>query len=140
MDGHTKSKIVATSGYFNPLHKGHIRLIHEAKQLGDYLVVIMNNDKQVSLKGGKFMDENERMEIVGALKDVDEVILSIDQDRTVKKTLELVKPNIFAKGGDTKCPKDIPEADLCEELGIEMKFNIGGDKIQSSSWLKLINN
>src|SRR5438128_600676 len=99
-------KIVITSGYFNPIHVGHINLMREAKKLGDYLVVIVNNDLQVKIKGSvPFMDEKERMEIIKALKYADEVMLSIDNDKTVAKSLEHVARNYqgylcFAKGGD----------------------------------------
>jgi len=127
-------KKIATSGYFNPLHKGHVEYLEKAKQLGDHLVVIVNSDHQRSLKGSKeFMKEDERMEIVAALRCVDEVILSIDKDGTVCDTLALVKPNIFAKGGD-RFSSEIPEAKICQELGIEMVDGLG-EKIQSSSWL-----
>ncbi|MES2437316.1 MAG: adenylyltransferase/cytidyltransferase family protein [Patescibacteria group bacterium] len=130
-------KIVATSGYFNPLHKGHVRLIQEAKKLGDYLIVIVNNDEQVKLKGSvPFMTAHERAEIVAALKAVDEVIIALDDDRTVRKTLQHIKPHVFAKGGDTMSPLDIPETEVCSVLNIEMVFGVGGGKIQSSSWLK----
>ena len=122
---------VCTSGYMNPLHKGHLQLLKEAKALGDYLIVIVNNDRQVALKGSKvFMDEQERCEIVSAIKYVDEVILSIDEDRTVCKTLELIKPDIFAKGGDST-DENVPEKGICPIV-----FGVGGGKIQSSSWLK----
>lgn len=125
-------KIVATSGYFNPLHIGHLNLIKEAKALGDYLVVIVNNNEQVKLKGSKiFQDEKERVEIVKALKYVDKVILSIDKDRTIRETLKTINPDIFAKGGDST-PENTPEKDL----GIKVVYNVGGSKIQSSSWLK----
>lgn len=124
-------KIVATSGYFNPLHIGHLKLIKEAKALGDYLVVIVNNDEQVKLKGSKiFQDENERVEIVKALKYVDKVVLSIDKDRTIRETLKKINPDIFAKGGDST-PENTPEKDL-----VNVVYGVGGDKIQSSSWLK----
>jgi cytidyltransferase-like protein len=127
-------KVVCTSGYFNPLHKGHIEYLQKARQLGDYLVVIVNNDKQRELKGSKaFMDQNERMAIVSALRCVNGVVLSIDTDSTVCKTLELVKPTIFAKGGD-RFSNEIPEAEVCRRLNIEMVDGLG-DKIQSSSWL-----
>ena len=127
---------VCTSGYFNPLHIGHIRLLEGAKKLGDYLVVIVNNDEQVRLKGSKpFMDEKERCNIVKALRCVDHVILSIDKDRTIRETLKFVKPNIFAKGGDST-PDNVPEKEVCITLGIDLRYGIGGDKIQSSSWLK----
>ena len=90
-------KKVCISGYFDPLHVGHIEYINKAKKLGDYLVVIVNNNLQCKLKKGKFfMDENDRVEIVKNLKSVDEVFLSIDSDKTVCKSLEKLKPSIFA--------------------------------------------
>jgi cytidyltransferase-like protein len=125
---------VAASGYFNPLHKGHVEYLEKAKSLGDYLVVIVNSDKQRALKGSKeFMKEDERLAIVKALRCVDEVFLSIDEDGTVCESLKAVKPTLFAKGGD-RFSTEIPEAKVCLELGIEMVDGLG-DKIQSSSWL-----
>lgn len=127
-------KKVAASGYFNPLHKGHVEYLQKAKALGDYLVVIVNNDKQRALKNSKpFMDEQERMFIVGALGCVDEVFLSIDEDSTVCRSLEAVAPDVFAKGGD-RFASEIPEAEVCRRLNIEMTDGLG-QKVQSSSWL-----
>ncbi len=127
---------VVTSGYFNPLHIGHLKLIEEASKLGGYLTVIVNNDDQVLLKSGKpFMNEKERCAIVRALKYVDEVVLSVDSDRTICKTLEMLKPNIFAKGGDSTID-NIPEREICDKFDISIVLGVGGDKIQSSSWLK----
>jgi cytidyltransferase-like protein len=127
-------KVVAASGYFNPLHKGHVEYLEKARSLGDKLVVIVNSDHQRALKQSKvFMLEDERMAIVSALRCVDEVILSIDKDGTVCDTLALVKPDVFAKGGD-RFASEIPEAKVCQELGIEMVDGLG-EKIQSSSWL-----
>lgn len=129
-------KIVCTSGYFNPLHIGHLRLLEEAKSLGEYLIVIVNNDEQVKLKGSKeFQDEQERMEIVKAIKYVDQVVLSIDKDRTISETLKMIRPTIFAKGGDSTL-ENTPELYVCNEMGTKVVFNVGGSKIQSSSWLK----
>jgi len=126
---------VCTSGYFNPLHVGHIKLLEEASKLGGHLIVIVNNDEQVKLKGSKsFMNEIERCVIIKALRCVDEVILSIDTDKTICKTLEMVRPNIFVKGGDSTMD-NIPELDIINKLRINLKLGIGGDKIQSSSWL-----
>lgn len=126
---------VCTSGYFNPLHKGHLKLLEESKALGDRLVVIVNNDEQVILKGSKiFMDAEERCDIIRAIKFVDEVVLSVDKDRTVRSTLELIKPNIFAKGGDSTTD-NIPEKEVCDRLGIKLILGVGGNKIQSSSWI-----
>ena len=127
-------KVIAASGYFNPLHKGHVEYLEKAKSLGNYLVVIVNSDHQRALKGSKeFMKEDERMAIVAALRCVDEVIIAIDKDATVCETLRVVKPQIFAKGGD-RFTSEIPEAAVCNELGIEMVDGLG-EKIQSSSWL-----
>ena len=128
-------KIVATSGYFDPLHVGHIELFKLAKGLGDKLVVIVNNNKQAILKKGHyFMDEKERMQIISAIKYVDEVVLCIDEDQSVSKTLAKIKPDIFAKGGD-RYSHEIPEAKICKELGIKIVDGLG-KKIQSSSELE----
>jgi len=130
-----KDVVVAVSGYFNPLHKGHIRYFQEAKKLGDKLIVIVNSDKQVKLKdSAPFMDQEERMEIVKALKPVDDVMLCIDNNKAVCKSLEKLQPDIFAKGGD-RTLDNIPEKEICQRLGIKMIFGVGGNKIQSSSWL-----
>ena len=127
-------KVIAASGYFNPLHKGHVEYLEKAKSLGDKLVVIVNSDHQRALKGSKeFMSQEERMIIVKALRCVDEVVLSVDNDGTVCESLRLVKPHIFAKGGD-RFASEIPEAKVCDELGITMVDGLG-NKIQSSSWL-----
>jgi len=128
-------KTVVASGYFDPLHIGHIRYLREAKKLGDKLIVILNNDEQAKLKKGmSFMLVNEREEILKSLEFVDEVVISIDEDLSVCKTLEMLKPDIFAKGGD-RTIDNIPEKEICEKLGIKMVFGVGGEKIQSSSWL-----
>lgn len=127
-----KQIIVAASGYFDPAHIGHIEYLELAKKLGDKLIVIVNNDNQAALKKGKaFMPAQERAQIIKALRCVDEVIISIDQDKTVCKTLELVKPDIFAKGGD-RTADEIPEAVVCKKYGITIIDGLGA-KIQSSS-------
>jgi len=126
------SKVVAVSGYFDPIHVGHIEYLEMASSLGDRLVVIVNNDHQASLKKGKsFMTENDRVKIVASLKCVDKAFLSIDTDSTVAKSLHAVKPDIFANGGD-RSNKEIPEALVCTELGITIIDGLG-DKIRSSS-------
>ena len=127
-------RIVCVSGYFNPLHAGHIEYFEKSKALGDKLIVIVNNDKQSFLKkGSSFMPENERLAIVRSLRIVDFAILSIDEDRTVCRTLEAVHPHVFSNGGD-QTNDSIPERPICEKLGIDMVDGLG-DKIQSSSWL-----
>ena len=133
-------KIVITSGFFNPIHIGHINLIRKAKQLGDFLVVIVNNDEQVKLKGSvPFMAEQERIEIIKALKYANDVVLSIDKDGSVIESLKMVAklyPGelFFAKGGDRNVD-NIPEKKVCEEFNIEVINGVGGDKVQSSSLL-----
>ncbi len=127
-----KPIVVATSGYFDPIHIGHIECLELAKKLGDKLIVIVNNDRQAVLKKGKeFMPFKERIEIVKAIKWVDEVFPSIDEDRTVCKSLEALKPDIFAKGGD-RTAGEIPEGEVCRRLGIKIIDGLG-EKIQSSS-------
>jgi len=123
---------VAVSGYFDPLHIGHIEYMKLSKELGDELIVIINNDKQAILKKGRsFMNESERMEIVKNLRFVDKVFLSIDEDASVCKTLAMIKPDIFTNGGD-RHNSEIPEARVCRELGIELREGMG-EKIQASS-------
>lgn len=127
-------KIVVVSGYFDPLHVGHLENIHLARELGDKLVVIVNNDKQAALKKGKsFMHEADRVKIIEALGAVDEVFLSIDEDASVCKSLAAIKPHIFAKGGD-RSSGEIPEGPVCEEHGIEIIDGLG-EKIRASSKL-----
>lgn len=132
---------VAVSGGFDPLHVGHVRMFQAARKLGDKLVVILNNDNWLEdKKGFAFMPEKERAEIIEAFSFVDRVYITKhtkkDADRSVSKALAVLKPAVFANGGDRKSVKDIPEAAVCSMLGIKMVFNIGkGGKIQSSSWL-----
>ena len=133
-----KEKVVIVSGYFDPLHVGHLEYLQMASQLGDKLLVIVNNDEQAKLKKGEsFMSERDRMEIIYALECVDEVLISCDEDASVCKSLELAaqfKPMadlIFAKGGDRNFG-EVPEVDICKKLGIEMVDNLG-EKIRSSS-------
>ena len=125
-------KVVAISGYFDPIHVGHLEYINMAKKLGDKLVVIVNNNYQCELKKGKpFMDEKDRVTIVSSIKNVDEVFLSIDEDKTVCATLQKIKPDIFANGGDRK-NHEIPESVVCKKYGITIIDGLG-DKIRSSS-------
>ena len=129
-----KPIIVAASGYFDPIHIGHIEYLELAKKLGDKLIVIVNSDAQAIMKkGSPFMPEKERMEIVKSLRCVDEVVLSIDTDQSQCKTLEMLKPNIFAKGGD-RYASEIPETPTCKKHGIKIIDGLGA-KIQSSSTL-----
>lgn len=143
-------KIVICSGYYNPVHVGHLDNFYEAAKLGNKLIVIVNNDDQVNIKGSiPFMDENQRLRIISSLKPVDEAILSIDQDGTVVETLKLIynKYNfargycvkskveiIFAKGGD-RVLGNTPEELFCKRVGIQTVYGVGGGKSESSSSL-----
>ena len=136
-----KPKAIIVSGYFNPLHKGHLELFEKAKSAGDELWVIVNSDLQRALKGSKeFMDENERLTIVRAIKYVDKALLSIDQDKTQCATLAYLADEygadfelFFANGGDQN-NESIPEVSVSKEKRIGLLEGLG-DKIQSSSWL-----
>ena len=134
-------KAIIVSGYFNPLHKGHLEYFNKAKALCDELFVIVNNDHQRELKGSKpFQDEEERLLIVSNIKAVDKAILSIDKDRTVCESIRLLVNRYrsdydlaFANGGDQN-NETIPESPVCVDLGVALVDGLG-DKIQSSRWL-----
>ena len=136
-----KPKAIIVSGYFNPLHKGHLELFEKAKAYGDELWVIVNSDLQRELKGSKeFMDENERLIIVEALKYVNKVLISIDKDKTQCETLGYLADEFgtnynlfFANGGDQN-NESITEVSVCKKYGIKLIEGLG-TKIQSSSWL-----
>ena len=136
-----KPKAIIVSGYFNPLHKGHLELFEKAKGAGDQLWVIVNSDHQRALKGSKeFMDEDERLIIVSSIKYVDKALISIDKDKTQRATLGYLADEyrndfelFFANGGDQN-NESIPEVPVCKEKGIGLMEGLG-DKIQSSSWL-----
>ena len=130
-----KEKTVCISGYFDPFHIGHLEYIERAKSLGSFLIVIVNNDQQAILKKkAPFMTCEDRCLILSALRSVDMVVPSIDKDHTVCKTLASLcpRPNVFCNGGD-QFNTDIPEASICEKLGIELVDGLG-KKIQFSSW------
>ena len=136
-----KKKAIIVSGYFNPLHKGHLEYFNNAKALCDELFVIVNNDHQRELKGSKpFQDEQERLLIVSNIKAVDKAVLSVDKDRTVCESIRMLFERYgedydlaFANGGDQD-NETIPEIPVCKELVVELIDGLG-DKIQSSSWL-----
>ena len=136
-----KKKAIIVSGYFNPIHKGHIEYFNKAKDLADELFVIVNNDLQRVLKGSKeFQNEKERLFIVQNIKAVNKAIISIDKDRTVCESIRNIFETYgneyelgFANGGDQD-NNSIPEAPICKELKIKLIDGLG-DKVQSSSWL-----
>lgn len=143
-----EKKIVMVSGGFDPIHIGHIRLMKEAKKLGDYLIVVLNNDNWLRKKKGKeFMSASDRKEIIEAIAGVDEVVISSHpknpKDMSVCKELIKIKPHIFANGGDrnekdSQDPKSslYKENQIHKRLGIEIVFNVGrGGKVRSSSEL-----
>jgi len=134
--------LVIVSGYFNPVHKGHIEYLTRSKDLGDFLYVIVNNDYQRELKGSKpFMMADERKLIIESLKVVDRAMVAVDTEKTVNESIKFIMNEIgsqfskilFANGGDQN-RNTVGEAELCMELGIELADGLG-DKIQSSSWL-----
>jgi D-beta-D-heptose 7-phosphate kinase/D-beta-D-heptose 1-phosphate adenosyltransferase len=136
-----KREAVIVSGYFNPIHVGHLELFEKATSEGAFLIVIVNSDLQRKLKGSKkFMSEDERLKIVKSIKGVGMALISIDQDSTQNSTLRLLHDRFsgswdlnFANGGD-QTNETIPESVTCNELGITLVDGLG-DKIQSSSWL-----
>ena len=137
-------KIAIISGYFNPLHVGHLDYMEAAKAMADKLVVIVNSDYQVTLKGSTpFMNEADRLKIVKALKCVDLVYLSTDKDASVLGTLKHVLVQnqangrnhfIFCNGGD-RSSTNTPEERLCSSNSYQLTsvYNVGGEKRQSSS-------
>ena len=134
--------LIIVSGYFNPVHKGHIEYLTRSKELGDFLYVIVNNDYQRELKGSKpFMMADERKLIIESLKVVDAAMVAVDTEKTVNESIKFIMNEIgsqfnkilFANGGDQN-RNTVGEAELCMELGIELADGLG-DKIQSSSWL-----
>ena len=136
-----KKKAIIVSGYFNPIHKGHLECFNNAKELADELFVIVNSDLQRGLKGSKeFQKEAERLFIIQNIKAVDKAIISVDKDRTVCASIRTIFETYgaeydlgFANGGDQD-NNSIPEAPICKELHIQLIDGLGG-KIQSSSWL-----
>jgi cytidyltransferase-like protein len=130
-------KTVAVSGGFDPIHIGHVRHIKEAKKLGDKLMVILTRDDQlIKKKGYVFMVYDERKEILENIIGVDEVVENVDKDITSNESLEFYKPDIFAKGGD-RTPESMPEEEIlvCERIKCKIAYDIGGEKIESSSAL-----
>ena len=136
-----KRKAVIVSGYFNPVHKGHLELFKKANEIGDFLIVLVNSDLQRKQKGSKeFQDESERLQIIQSLKSVGYACISVDKDKTQVESLKMIHHKFgdvfdltFANGGDQN-NNTIPESLICNELGITLVDGLG-DKIQSSSWL-----
>ena len=133
-------KVIIVSGFFNPLHGGHLDMIEAAAKLGDRLIVIVNNDEQqVQKKGKVILVETNRARLIRALRVVDEVFISIDEDMTVIKSLDFLASQypddelVFANGGDRDSTKVVPETEVCDKNDIEMLFGVGGNNKADSS-------
>ncbi len=136
----TEKTLVIVSGYFSPLHCGHLDYLEAGASLGDRLIVIVNNDLQQKKKKGKvILPQQDRLRIVKALSIVDEACVAIDDDSSVKKTIESIALKnqqfnlMFANGGDRNQPSDIPEVDVCKEHKIQLIFGVGGSTKRDSS-------
>lgn len=127
------------SGYFSPLHCGHLDMIEDAASRADRVVVIVNNNaQQIAKKGKLILDEADRLRIVSSLRDVDAAIIAVDEDRTVSASLAALADAYpdhelsFGNGGD-RAPEFVPEAAICREKGIDLVFGVGGDEKRDSS-------
>lgn len=127
--------VVCTSGYFDPIHPGHISCIRESKKFGDILVVLLNGDSQCITKKGKpFMPVRDKAYIIDSIKEVDYVVIYDHPDRVdCCEGIEIVKPDIFTKGGDRNTKGNVPEVDIVESYGGKVEYNVGDPKIRSSS-------
>ena len=142
-----KPTATIVSGFFSPLHAGHLDMIEAAADLGDKLIVIVNNnEQQIAKKGKLIIDEQDRLRIVKAMRVVDDAFIAVDEDRTVCASLRLVAEKygdqfhlIFANGGDRASGQVVPETPVCEEVGIEMVFGVGGtEKADSSTRINMV--
>jgi len=140
-------KVVIVSGFFNPLHGGHLDMIEAAALMGDKLIVVVNNDIQQVIKKGKvILNEQNRARLIGALRVVDEVMIAVDEDPTVIRSLQTIAVQhpddelVFANGGDRDSEKVIPETDICRQYGIKMVMGVGGtEKVDSSTRINQAN-
>src|ERR1700749_359088 len=136
----TPQRASIVSGYFNPLHVGHLRMMNAARDLAGYLIIVVNNDAQQMMKKGRIiLPLADRLEVVRALRVADEVVAAMGEDPTIRETLREIRARhpharlIFGNGGDRTDSKHINESDVCEELGIELRFGVGGEEKADSS-------
>lgn len=132
--------VVAVCGAFDPLHSGHLEHIKKAKELGDYLIAIINPDEDVIRKRGiVFMPLGQRYQILKSIKEIDEVVIAIDGDGTVANTIKMIKPDILAKGGD-RTPENMPknEIEACKEVGCEIVYGVGKQLASSTELIRKI--
>lgn len=130
-----RKNTIVLSGGFDPPHVGHVRMLQEARDYARFVIVLVNSDEWLMRKKGfVFMPVEERMEMIRAIEGVDVVMIAADEDDSVCDSLNMIRPDIFGNGGDRKSD-NVPEVKLCEELGIELLWNLGGGKVQSSSEL-----
>jgi len=136
--GLNRSRVVLVSGFFDPLHRGHVAYLREAKKLGERLVVAIHRDECcIRKKGYCFMPLEDRTAVLSAVRYVDKIVVCEPScDLTTCDLLLKVRPDVFAKGGD-RIPENMPESELklCKKLGIRVVYGVGGAKVQSSSWL-----
>lgn len=139
-------KIVCTSGFFDPIHPGHISCITESKKFGDILVVVLNGDNQCITKKGKpFMPAKDRAYVIDNLKEVDYVVIYDHLSKyDCSEAIEIIKPDVFTKGGDRDTAKKVPEVETVEGSGGRVEYNVGDPKVWSSSnylqeWVDFVN-
>ena len=126
------NKTIALSGGFDPVHVGHLRMIKVATKIGRVVIILNSDDWLMRKKGYVFMTFEERKELLEAFDDVKGVVEVNDIDNSVCEALDRIRPHYFGNGGDRKSD-NVPEVNLCTKLGISLAWNLGGDKIQSSS-------
>ena len=128
-----KKPTIMVSGGFDPVHAGHIRMIRHAAEFGDVIIIANSDDWLWRKKGFVFMEYERRVEILDAIKGVILVDSVDDADGTVCEAIRRHKPTYFANGGD-RGKANTPEQTVCEEVGVELLWGIGGEeKLQSSS-------
>lgn len=125
---------IMLSGGFDPLHVGHVRMIRAAAEYGAVMIALNSDDWLRAKKGYAFMTWEQRCEILSAIRGVVGVVPVDDSDGSVCQAIELVRPDAFGNGGD-RIYSNTPEKKLCERLGVQLVWGLGGGKVESSSEL-----